>query len=222
MVSTAVVVVDSATWLTTTTHFGHESVKLTLRSISDTALVAIPARTAVVAPGLTDLAIGTVTSHMSSLATNTTDDVARDVHPLWTVVLAMTNLAAVLACLVLVISKSSVKGGELTELVALEFVLAFGDRGSLDSQYGHNKRVDLETYRLNHIVNKLLRLVDLVLGVGHDQTVEIFFLVAGVSGVRSSFTLFDGAFAADRNLCARFGFHFLQRVSTRANKQTNC
>jgi hypothetical protein len=39
------------------------------------------------------------------------------------------------------------------------------------------------TYRLDDVVNQLLGLVHLVLGVGHDQTVKVFFLVAGVSGV---------------------------------------
>ena len=34
------------------------------------------------------------------------------------------------------------------------------------------------TYGLNDVVNQLLRLVDLLLGVGHDQAVQILLLVA--------------------------------------------
>ena len=74
------------------------------------------------------------------------------------------------------------------------------------------------TYCLNDVVDKLLRLVDLLLSVCHDQTVEILLLVAGVSCVRSSFPLLDGAFATNCNFCARFRFHLLERVSTRANE----
>jgi hypothetical protein len=132
VVSTTIVVLDSTTWLPTT-HLGHESVELILGSVADATLIAITSGTAVIAPWLADLAIRTVASHMSSLTTDTTDDIVRVVHLLWAIVLAMTNLAAVLASLVLVVSKSTVESGELTELVALEFVLAFGDRSSLES-----------------------------------------------------------------------------------------
>jgi hypothetical protein len=75
-----------------------------------------------------------------------------------------------------------------------------------------------KTYSLNNVVDELLRLVDLLLGVGHDQTMKIFLLIAGVSCVRASFTLLDGAFATDRNLCAGLRFHLFQRVTTRPNK----
>jgi len=78
------------------------------------------------------------------------------------------------------------------------------------------------TYRLNNVVDELLRLVDLLLGIGHDQAVQVFLLVAGVSCVRSSFALLHGAFATNRDLCARFGLHLLERVSTRADEQANC
>lgn len=78
------------------------------------------------------------------------------------------------------------------------------------------------TYRLDDIVDELLGLVHLLFRVGHDQAVQVFLLVASMGCVRSSFTLLDGAFATNRNLGARFGLHLLQRVSTRANKQTNC
>jgi hypothetical protein len=43
----------------------------------------------------------------------------------------MTDFTTVLAGLVLVVTEGTVKGGKLTQLVALELVLAFGDGGSL-------------------------------------------------------------------------------------------
>jgi hypothetical protein len=66
-------------------------------------------------------------------------------------------------------------------------------------------------------VDELLGLVDLLLGIGHDQTMEIFLLIAGVGCVRSSFTLLYGALATDRNLCAGLRFHLFERVTTRSN-----
>lgn len=72
------------------------------------------------------------------------------------------------------------------------------------------------TYRLDDIVNKLLGLVHLLLSIGHDQTVQIFFLVASVSGIRSALALLDGAFASNGNLGSRLGFHLLEGVSTRS------
>lgn len=69
---------------------------------------------------------------MTSLTTDATDDAGSEVLLLWTVVLAMTNLSAVLTGLVLVVTKGTVEGGKLAELVALEFVLAFRDGSSLN------------------------------------------------------------------------------------------
>jgi hypothetical protein len=224
IVCATVGVFDSTARLTaTTTHLGHESIELVLGGVADATLGTIATDAVVVAPRLANLAIGTIASHMSSLTTDAADDAGREVLLLGAVVLAMTDLTTVLAGLVFVISKGTVEGGKLTELVALEFVLAFGNRGSLDKismrieQWGR-----ISTYGLNDVVNELLGLVDLLLSVGHDQAMQVFLLVAGVSGVRTAFTLLDGAFATDRNLCAGFGFHLLERVSTRANKETNC
>ena len=67
-------------------------------------------------------------------------------------------------------------------------------------------------------MDELLGLVDLLLGVRHDQTVQVLLLVAGVRCVRSSFTLLDGALATDRNLGAGLRLHLLEGVSTGANK----
>jgi hypothetical protein len=76
----------------------------------------------------------------------------------------------------------------------------------------------VKNYRLNDIVDQLLGLVDLVFGVGHDQTVQVFFLVAGVGGVGSALSFLDGTLSSDGNLCARLCFHLFQGVATRTNK----
>lgn len=77
------------------------------------------------------------------------------------------------------------------------------------------------TYRLDDIVDQLLGLVDLVLVISHDQAVEVLFLVARVSSVRSTLAFLDGTFATNSNLGARLSLHLLQSVATRANKQAN-
>jgi hypothetical protein len=68
---------------------------------------------------------------VTSIATNATNDVCGEVALFGAVVLAVTNLTTVLTCLVLVITKGTVESCELTELVALELVLAFGDGSGL-------------------------------------------------------------------------------------------
>lgn len=74
------------------------------------------------------------------------------------------------------------------------------------------------TNRFNNIVNQLLRLDDLLLSVGHDQTMEILLLVARVSSIRATLALLDGALATDGNLGTRVSLHLLQSVTTGANK----
>jgi hypothetical protein len=73
----------------------------------------------------------------------------------------------------------------------------------------------------NDVVDQLLRLVDLIFGIGHDQAVEILLLIAGVSGIRAAFTLLDGTFATNCNLCTGFGLHLLEGVTTGTYEQTN-
>ena len=74
------------------------------------------------------------------------------------------------------------------------------------------------TYGLNDVVDELLGLVDLLLRIRHDQAVQILLLVAGVSCIRASLTLLDGALATNRNLCAGLRLHLLEGVSTGSNK----
>jgi hypothetical protein len=80
---------------------------------------------------LSNLAIGTITSHVTRLATDTADDARGEVLLLRAIVLAVTDFTTVLTGLVLVIAKGTVEGSKLTKLVALELVLAFGDGSGL-------------------------------------------------------------------------------------------
>lgn len=85
---------------------------------------------------------------MSSITADTTDDVGSEVALLRAIVFAMTDLTTffisnfnqtkylmlkltVLTSLVLIVTKSTVKSGQLPELIPLELVLAFGNRGGL-------------------------------------------------------------------------------------------
>ena len=113
------------------THLAEEVVQFVLAA-GNPSLVAV-AITGVVAPIGSALALGTIASHVACLTTNTTDNAGGEVLLLGTVVFAMTNFSTVLAGLVLVVSEGTVEGGELAELVALEFVLTFGDRSSLQT-----------------------------------------------------------------------------------------
>jgi hypothetical protein len=69
---------------------------------------------------------------MTGVPTDTTDDVCREVLGLGTVVFAMTDLSAILAGLVLVVTKGTVESCELTKLISLQLILSFGDRGRLN------------------------------------------------------------------------------------------
>jgi hypothetical protein len=68
---------------------------------------------------------------MASIAADSADDVGCEVLLLRAIVLAMSDLSAVLASLVLIITECTVQGGELTKLVALELVLSFWNGSSL-------------------------------------------------------------------------------------------
>jgi len=93
----------------------------------------------------------------------------------------VADLAAVLAGLVLVVTEGTVERGELAQLVALELILTFGNRSS----------------RLNDLMNELLGFGDLFLGIGHDQAVQIFILVARMGGIGLAFALLDGSFSSN-------------------------
>ena len=76
--------------------------------------------------------IGAISGHMTCVSTDATDNVGCEVALFWTIVLSVTNLTAVLASLILIVSESTVECCKLTKLIALELVLAFRNRGSLN------------------------------------------------------------------------------------------
>lgn len=124
----------------------------------------------------------------------------------------------VLTGLVFIITEGTVKSSQLTQLVALKLVLAFGNRGGLincvNSKILGFQRSGNRTHCFNDVVNKLLGFVHLFFGVGHDQAVKIFFLVATVGGIRSALSFLDGTFASNGDFSTGLGFHLFQGVST--------
>lgn len=74
------------------------------------------------------------------------------------------------------------------------------------------------TYRLDDVVDQFLGFVDFLLRVGHDQTMEILFLVTRVGSIRPAFAFFDGTFATNGNLSAGVCLHLLQCVTTGSDK----
>lgn len=75
---------------------------------------------------------------------------------------------------------------------------------------------------MGHIVNEFLCLVDLLFGVCHDQTMQVFVLVAGVGCIRFAFALFDRAFASNGDLGLGLGLHLLECVTARADEEADC
>lgn len=84
-----------------------------------------------VAPICATLSVRAVSGHVTSVATDSADDVCSEVALLRAVVLPVADLTTVLASLVLVVTERTVKGRKLTQLVALKLVLAFRNRCSL-------------------------------------------------------------------------------------------
>lgn len=64
----------------------------------------------IITPAGTLLSVGTIARHVASITTDTTDDASCEILALGTVVLAVTDLTAVLAGLVLVVSEGTVEG----------------------------------------------------------------------------------------------------------------
>lgn len=86
---------------------------------------------AIVAPACTSLSVGTVAGHVAGIATHTANDAGSEILLLRAVVLAVSDLAAILAGLVLIVTEGSVQSSQLTKLVTLQFVLALGNGSSL-------------------------------------------------------------------------------------------
>lgn len=68
---------------------------------------------------------------MAGVATNATDDIGSEVALFGTIVFAVSNFAAVLTGLVLIVTQGTVKGSQLAQLIALQFILTFGNRSGL-------------------------------------------------------------------------------------------
>jgi len=64
---------------------------------------------------------------MACVATDATDDIGGKVPLFRAIILAMSNLSAVLAGLVFIVTKGTVERCKLTKLIPLELVLAFRD-----------------------------------------------------------------------------------------------
>lgn len=143
---------------------------LAVDSITSTRTATTGSSVAIVAPVTSTLAVGTIASHVASIATNATDNVGSEVALLGAIVLAMSNLATcriedqydvqinrklgarltVLASLVLVVTEGTVQCGQLSELVTLELVLTLGNGGSLsdECQISFPKRVKVAILNL--------------------------------------------------------------------------
>jgi hypothetical protein len=70
------------------------------------------------------------------------------------------------------------------------------------------------TYSFDDLVNELFGFCNLLLGIGHDQAVEILVLVAGMGSIGLALTFLDRALSADCDLGQRLGFHVFQSVTT--------
>jgi len=69
---------------------------------------------------------------MAGVTTDTANDIGRVILPFGAVVLAMTDLTAILTGLVLIVTQCAVQSSQFTELTSLKLILTLGDRGSLD------------------------------------------------------------------------------------------
>ena len=145
----------------------------------------------------------TVSGHVSCSSTQTTDDVGI-VHSLLGAFPSPVSLfSTVLTELVFVVSKRTVERGQFSKLISLVVVLSFRSRSS----------------SLDDSVDQCHAVFDFCLIISHDETVEFVILVMREC-VRSAFALLDAALSSNTNLCASLPLHALERVSTRADEET--
>jgi len=71
---------------------------------------------------------------VSGTPADTADDVSSKVALLRTLILPVTDVAAILTDLVLIVSESSIESGKFAELIAFVIVLAFGCGSGLISK----------------------------------------------------------------------------------------
>jgi hypothetical protein len=105
-----------------------------------------------VAPISSPLAIRTVFGHVTSISADSADNAGSEVPLLRTIIFAMSDLTAILTSLIFIITKSTVKGCKLSELVSFEFILDLWDRSR----------------SLDDVVDQLLGLDDLFFRICHD------------------------------------------------------
>ena len=79
-------------------------------------------------------------------------------------------------------------------------------------------RSKMTTYRLDDVVNQLFRLIDLLFRICHNKTMQVFFLIASVSSVRSTFPFLNRALATNGDFGTGFGFHLLESIATRSDE----
>ena len=157
---------------------------------------------------------------MSGAPADTTDDVSSKVALLRALILPVTDVAAILAHLILIISKSSVESGEFTELVAFVIVLAFGRGSGLISKNWQTVEMThlRGTHGFDNPVDQFHAGGNLILSVSCNKTMEIFFRVFGVL-IRPSLPLLDASLSSDAYLGATVPLHLLQTVTAGTDQQ---
>jgi hypothetical protein len=185
---------------------------------STTTGAAGPSEAVVQAP----TSLATITGHVARAAAEPADNVGGVVALFRAVILAVTDVPAILADLVLVIAKRAVECGELAQLVPLMVVLTLGGRGSLSvmsEQFIRAEKEEKKTYRLDDLVDQVDTGPDLLHIFASDKTMEFFLGIVG-EGFGPCLALLDGALSADTDLRPGFTLHLFERVTTRANQKT--
>ena len=157
---------------------------------------------------------------MSGAPADTADDVSSEVALLRTLILPVTDVAAILTDLVLVVSEGSVEGSKFAELIAFVIVLAFGCGSGLISKSEQRIGSTLRraTHGFDNPVDQPHAGNNLFLSVSCNKTMEIFLRVLGIL-IRPGLSLFNAALPSDANLGAAISLHLLQTVTARTDKQ---
>jgi len=157
---------------------------------------------------------------VSGAPADTADDISSEVALLGALILPVTDVAAILTDLILIVSEGSIKGSEFAELIAFVIVLAFGCGSGLISK--SEQRVEITrrkaTHGFDNPVDQPHAGNNLFLSVSCNKTMEIFLGILGVL-IRPGLPLLDAALPSDANLGAAVSLHLLQTVTARTDKQ---